>query len=132
MKFCTYDDGQAGVVADDKVYPVGAAMVAAGILKEGYTMVQVIEAMTGNPDAPGCVDECVRAGDSVPLDQVTLRAPIDNPTSLWAAAANYMDHRKEMETRMGGGHTRSCRTRTTTCPRTSSSRCRPSPVPAAP
>ena len=40
----------------------------------------------------------------MPLDQVTLRAPIDNPTSLWAAAANYMDHRKEMETRMGGAH----------------------------
>ena len=51
MKFCTYDDKQAGVAADGKVYPVGAAMVAAGILKEGYTMVQVIEAMTGNPDA---------------------------------------------------------------------------------
>ena len=104
MKFCTYDARQAGVVVDDKVYAVGAAMVAAGILKEGYTMVQVIEAMTGNPDAPACVDECIRSGDSTPLDHVTLRAPIDNPTSLWAAAANYMDHRKEMETRMGGGH----------------------------
>ena len=104
MKFCTYDDRRAGVVAEGKVYPVGAAMVAAGILKDGYTMVQVIEAMTGNPDAPACVDECIRSGDATPLDQVTLRAPIDNPTSLWAAAANYMDHRKEMETRMGGGH----------------------------
>ena len=104
MKFCTYDDKQAGVVVDDKVYPVGAAMVAAGILKEGYTMVQVIEAMTGNADAPACVDECIRSGEATPLDQVTLRAPVDNPTSLWAAAANYMDHRKEMESRMGGGH----------------------------
>ena len=103
MKVCTYDARQAGAVVDDKVYPIGAAMVSAGILKADYTMVQVIEAMTGNPDAPACVDECIRSGDSVPLAQVTLRAPVDNPTSLWAAAANYMDHRKEMETRMGGG-----------------------------
>ena len=104
MKVCTYDAKQAGAVVDDRVYPIGAAMVAAGILKAGYTMVQVIEALTGNPDAPPCVEECIRSGDSVPLGQVTLRAPVDNPTSLWAAAANYMDHRKEMETRMGGGH----------------------------
>ena len=103
MKVCTYDAKQAGAVVDGKVYPIGAAMVSAGILKADYTMVQVIEAMTGNPDAPACVDECIRSGDSVPLAQVTLRAPVDNPTSLWAAAANYMDHRKEMETRMGGG-----------------------------
>ena len=103
MKVCTYDDKQAGAVVDGRVYAIGAAMTAAGILKADYTMVQVIEALTGNPDAQLCVDECIRSGDSVPLDQVTLRAPVDNPTSLWAAAANYMDHRKEMETRMGGG-----------------------------
>ena len=103
MKVCTYDARQAGVVVDGKVYAIGAAMVAAGMLKADYTMVQVIEALTGNPDAQPCVDECIRSGDSVPLDQVTLRAPVDNPTSLWAAAANYMDHRKEMESRMGGG-----------------------------
>ena len=59
MKVCTYDAKQAGAVVDDRVYPIGAAMVAAGILKAGYTMVQVIEALTGNPDAPPCVEECI-------------------------------------------------------------------------
>lgn len=104
MKICTYDDRQAGAVVDDRVYPIGAAMEAAGILRPGHTMIQVIEALTENGDARPCINECIGSNNSVPLGQVTLRAPIDNPTSLWAAASNYMDHRKEMESRMGGGY----------------------------
>lgn len=103
MKVCLYDSHLAGVVDGDQVYPVGEALVSAGHLKPDYTMVQVIEALVGNPEASACVEDCLNTGRSKPLSSVKLRAPIYNPTSLWAAAANYMDHRKEMETRMGGG-----------------------------
>lgn len=104
MKVCLYDSKQAGVVVDDNVFPIGEALVNAGHVKADYTMVEVIEALVSNLDAGTCVQECIQAGNSKPLSQVRLRAPIYNPTSLWAAAANYMDHRKEMETRMGAGH----------------------------
>jgi 2-keto-4-pentenoate hydratase/2-oxohepta-3-ene-1,7-dioic acid hydratase in catechol pathway len=38
----------------------------------------------------------------VPLAQVQLLAPLENPGSLWAAAANYKDHQAEMKTASGG------------------------------
>lgn len=104
MKVCLYDAKEAGVVVDDRVFPIGEALVKAGHIQSDYTMVQVIEALVGNATAQACVRECLQTGKSKALSQVRLRAPIYNPTSLWAAAANYMDHRKEMETRMQAGH----------------------------
>ena len=38
MKLCQYDEHQAGAVRGDRVFPIGAALVAAGHLRRGYTM----------------------------------------------------------------------------------------------
>ena len=42
-----------------------------------------------------------RTPQGIPLNSVKLLAPITNPGSLWAAAANYRAHQKEMIERMG-------------------------------
>ena len=50
MKLCRYDEGQAGIVHDGKVYPIGETLVAAGHIQAGYTMPQLIDALANRPE----------------------------------------------------------------------------------
>jgi len=102
MKLCQYDEHQAGAVRGDRVFPVGAALVAAGHLRQGYTMQEVIEALANRPQAMQCAREALGEKKSFPLGSVTLLAPIENPPSIWAAAANYKAHAAEMLAASGG------------------------------
>ena len=102
MKLCQYDEHQAGAVRGDRVFPVGAALVAAGHLRQGYTMQEVVEALANRPQAMQCAREALGEKKSFPLGSVTLLAPIENPPSIWAAAANYKAHTAEMLAASGG------------------------------
>jgi 2-keto-4-pentenoate hydratase/2-oxohepta-3-ene-1,7-dioic acid hydratase in catechol pathway len=101
MKICHYNDHQAGVVVGDKVYNVGEALVKAGLVRNGYTMLEIVDALANNPQALQIARDASQSADAVPLGSVKLLAPITNPGSLWAAAANYRAHQEEMKTRMG-------------------------------
>jgi 2-keto-4-pentenoate hydratase/2-oxohepta-3-ene-1,7-dioic acid hydratase in catechol pathway len=101
MKICHYNEHEAGVIDGDRVYPVGAALVAAGQLRDGYTMREVIERLANQPAAMQCARQALK-GRSAPLAQAKLLAPIENPPSLWAAAANYKAHQAEMRAASGG------------------------------
>ena len=101
MKICHYDSNQAGAVVDDKVYPIGEALVKAGRVRQGYTMLEVLDALANNSAAMQCARDDAQGAGAVALSSVKLRAPITNPGSLWAAAANYYAHRAEMVERMG-------------------------------
>jgi 2-keto-4-pentenoate hydratase/2-oxohepta-3-ene-1,7-dioic acid hydratase in catechol pathway len=101
VKICHYDKGQAGAVESGRVYPIGQALVKARHLKAGYTMRDVIEALANKPAAKKCARDAVRKGPSVPLKSVKLLAPIFDPPSIWAAAANYKDHQAEMRVQSG-------------------------------
>jgi len=84
------------------VFPVGAALVAAGHLRQGYTMQEVIEALANRPQAMQRAREALGENKSFPLGSVRLLAPIENPPSIWAAAANYRAHAAEMLAASGG------------------------------
>ena len=101
MKICHYNDQEAGAVEGERVYPIGAALVAAGHLRERYTMQEVIERLANEPAAMRCAREALK-GRSLPLAEVSLLAPIENPPSIWAAAANYQAHQAEMRAASGG------------------------------
>jgi 2-keto-4-pentenoate hydratase/2-oxohepta-3-ene-1,7-dioic acid hydratase in catechol pathway len=101
MKICHYNNNQAGVVVDDKVYPIGEALVKAGHARNGYTMLEIIEVLANVPAAMQIARNAAQDGSGIPLSSVRLLAPITNPGSLWAAAANYRAHQEEMITRMG-------------------------------
>jgi 2-keto-4-pentenoate hydratase/2-oxohepta-3-ene-1,7-dioic acid hydratase in catechol pathway len=100
MKLCHYAPGRAGIVARDRVHPIGDALVKAGHLRDGHTMLEVIEALANRPAALAAARECLASGASVPLSSVKLLAPIVNPPSIWAAAMNYRDHQAEMRERV--------------------------------
>jgi 2-keto-4-pentenoate hydratase/2-oxohepta-3-ene-1,7-dioic acid hydratase in catechol pathway len=101
MKICHYNEHEAGAVEGERVYPVGAALLAAGHLREGYTMQEVIDRLANMPAAMQVARQALK-GRSLPLAQAKLLAPIENPPSLWAAAANYQDHQAEMKAASGG------------------------------
>jgi len=101
MKICHYNDALAGAVVGDKLYPIGDALMNAGHLKPGYTMVEVIERMANEPAAMKCARFAVQTGSSMPLASAKLLAPILNPPAIWAAAANYKAHQAEMREKMG-------------------------------
>src|SRR3990167_2934471 len=101
MKICHFNNHQAGVVEADKVYNIGDALIKAGLARQGYTMLEIIDALANNPAALQIARDASQRGGSVALSSVKLLAPITNPESLWAAAANYRAHQAEMITRMG-------------------------------
>ncbi len=101
MKICHYNEHEAGVVEGERIYPVGAALLAAGHLRQGYTMQEVIERLANEPEALQYARQALK-GRSLPLAQARLLAPIEDPPSLWAAAANYKAHQAEMKAASGG------------------------------
>ena len=102
MKICHYDGNQAGVVIDDRVHPIGEALVKAGHARPGYTMREIVDALANQPAAVTCARQAVEAAPSIALASVQLLAPILDPPSLWAAASNYRDHQAEMQVMSGG------------------------------
>ena len=102
MKICHYNSNQAGAVVGDQVYPIGDAMLKAGQLRERYTMLEVIDVLANEPAAMQSARDALKTSSPVPLSSVKLLAPILNPPSLWAAAANYKAHQEEMRGRVGG------------------------------
>lgn len=105
MKICHYNANQAGLIEGDRVYPLGDALVKAGILRVRYTMLEVIEALVGDRAAATIAADARGTGAPLALADVKLLAPITNPPSIWAAAANYRAHQTEMVERSGSrGH----------------------------
>jgi 2-keto-4-pentenoate hydratase/2-oxohepta-3-ene-1,7-dioic acid hydratase in catechol pathway len=101
MKICHYNANQAGIVEADQVYPLGDALRKAGIVRDCYTMLEVVQALVENPAAMQIARDTHATGAPVPLFTVKLLAPITNPPSIWAAAANYRAHQSEMIDRVG-------------------------------
>ena len=62
MKICHYNSNQAGAVIGDKVYPLGEALVKAGHLNSGYTMLEVIDVLANQTAAMQCVHDSLRSG----------------------------------------------------------------------
>ena len=102
MKICHYGAGEVGAVVADRVHPIGATLVSAGHLRRGYTMREVIELLANHPAAMQRARDSLQSRSAIPLDSVKLLAPIPDPPSLWAAAANYRAHAAEMLAASGG------------------------------
>jgi 2-keto-4-pentenoate hydratase/2-oxohepta-3-ene-1,7-dioic acid hydratase in catechol pathway len=101
MKICHYGNNQAGVIIEDKVYNIGDALIKARLARSGYTMLEIIDVLANNTKAMEIARDAAQGQSALPLSSVKLLAPITNPGSLWAAAANYRAHQKEMIERMG-------------------------------
>jgi 2-keto-4-pentenoate hydratase/2-oxohepta-3-ene-1,7-dioic acid hydratase in catechol pathway len=101
MKICQYNDHEAGLVAGERVHPIGPALIAEGLARKGYTMQEIVDALANQPAAMAVARKALN-GASISLAEAKLLAPIENPPSIWAAAANYKAHQAEMLKASGG------------------------------
>jgi 2-keto-4-pentenoate hydratase/2-oxohepta-3-ene-1,7-dioic acid hydratase in catechol pathway len=101
MRVCHYNNNQAGVVIGDKVFNIGEALIKAGLARNGYSMLEIIDVLANDSRAMEIARNAAQGSGGLALSSVKLLAPITNPGSLWAAAANYRAHQKEMIERMG-------------------------------
>ncbi len=99
MKLCRYNNGAAGLIDGDQIYPIGDALSATGAVRSGASMTEIIDALANNPAAAAGLS-AARAGTPVALAAATLQAPTLNPPAIWAAAANYRAHQAEMTIRV--------------------------------
>jgi 2-keto-4-pentenoate hydratase/2-oxohepta-3-ene-1,7-dioic acid hydratase in catechol pathway len=79
MRLVSYDDGRAGCLVGDQVFPLPAP-----------TMRDAIEAWdSGKLAISGCQG-------GIPLTRVRLRVPVADPSKIIAAPVNYLNHQAEM------------------------------------
>ena len=100
MKICRYDNGEAGLIEGDSIYPLGNALAATGVVREGASIAEMVDALANQPGAAAGL-AAARSGKPLALAAAKLRAPIINPPAIWAAAANYRAHQAEMKVRVG-------------------------------
>src|SRR5262245_56609667 len=100
MKICNYNDGRAGLIEGDSIYPLGEALSSAGAVHPGATMAEIVDALANHPAAAAGL-AAARKGKAVALSSARLLPPVDNPPAIWAAAANYKAHQAEMQERVG-------------------------------
>jgi 2-keto-4-pentenoate hydratase/2-oxohepta-3-ene-1,7-dioic acid hydratase in catechol pathway len=100
MKICRFNDGTAGLVEGDRIYPIREALVAVGAVAPDAQMAAILAALSDHSRAAEALDRA-RKTSGVPLSEARLLPPIDTPPAIWAAAANYDSHQTEMKGRVG-------------------------------
>jgi 2-keto-4-pentenoate hydratase/2-oxohepta-3-ene-1,7-dioic acid hydratase in catechol pathway len=85
MKLATIKPNDLAIVKNDRLIPIGATLSRDGALPSGATMVDLI----ANYDALKTRLEEAAKAQSVNLEATLFRAPIQNPSKIWAAAGNY-------------------------------------------
>jgi 2-keto-4-pentenoate hydratase/2-oxohepta-3-ene-1,7-dioic acid hydratase in catechol pathway len=86
MKLATIKPNDLAIVKNDRLIPIGATLSRDGALPSGATMVDLI----ANYEALKTRLEDIAANaQSVNLEASLLRAPVENPSKIWAAAGNY-------------------------------------------
>ncbi|MGA8547001.1 MAG: fumarylacetoacetate hydrolase family protein [Mycobacterium sp.] len=93
MKWVTFRDGdgeRVGVLSDDAIYPVAP----------GVSLLELIGHGAAGLQEAG--EDALRSAPAVPLDQVTLAAPIPQPPSIRDSLC-FLDHMRNCQAAMGGG-----------------------------
>jgi 2-keto-4-pentenoate hydratase/2-oxohepta-3-ene-1,7-dioic acid hydratase in catechol pathway len=86
MKLATIKPNDLAIVKNDRLIPIGATLSRDGALPSGATMVDLI----ANYDALKTrLEDIAAKAQSVSLEASLLRAPVENPSKIWAAAGNY-------------------------------------------
>jgi 2-keto-4-pentenoate hydratase/2-oxohepta-3-ene-1,7-dioic acid hydratase in catechol pathway len=86
MKLATIKPNNLAIVKNDRLFPIGATLSRDGALPGGATMVDLI----ANYDAlKNRLEDIAANAQSLNLEATLLRAPVENPSKIWAAAGNY-------------------------------------------
>jgi 2-keto-4-pentenoate hydratase/2-oxohepta-3-ene-1,7-dioic acid hydratase in catechol pathway len=86
MKLAAIKPADLAVVKNNRLIPVGEMLRRENALPGGSTMIDLI----ARYDAlKGRLEEITANSDGTPLAAKLLKAPVENPSKIWAAAGNY-------------------------------------------
>lgn len=86
MKLASIKPNELAVVKDDTLVPLGETLAREGALHKNFSMLDLVE----NYDAlRNAVSNAVTKGTARKLDAKMLKAPVERPSKIWAAASNY-------------------------------------------
>jgi 2-keto-4-pentenoate hydratase/2-oxohepta-3-ene-1,7-dioic acid hydratase in catechol pathway len=86
MKFASVKPHDIAVIRDNAMIPVGSVLARHGALPRNFSMLDLIadyERLSTQ------LNSIVSSEKGVPVDSRQLRAPVENPSKIWAAAGNY-------------------------------------------
>jgi 2-keto-4-pentenoate hydratase/2-oxohepta-3-ene-1,7-dioic acid hydratase in catechol pathway len=88
MKLAFFNDFQLGVIKDDKIIDVGAAVAGLGYHSPQELMLMLI---TGWDELRPRLEQTAQGQDGVALAEVKLRPPLPRPGQLVCMAGNYLE-----------------------------------------
>jgi 2-keto-4-pentenoate hydratase/2-oxohepta-3-ene-1,7-dioic acid hydratase in catechol pathway len=86
MKFASIKPKEIAVVKNDTLVPVGHILARHGALPQNFSMLDLIAEYDRIKVA---LDSAVANGVPSKLDAKLLKAPVEKPSKIWAAAGNY-------------------------------------------
>ena len=93
MKLCRYDENRVGLVQDDGIHDVTAALDA--LPAHRYPLPSHDILIAGLAGLRPALDAAARKSKAVPVDRVKLLSPVANPGKVIAAPVNYTKHLQE-------------------------------------
>lgn len=91
------------VIQDQSCIVVGAALARERVLPEGPSMIDLIDRYDSLREQ---LERAIERGTPVKLDPNQLKAPVEKPTKIWAAASNYRRGSSGLDEARGRGTAR--------------------------
>ena len=86
MRLASLKSSELAVLKDEFMVIVGDKLVSEGLLPKGMSMIDLI---THYDSMRGALAKAIEKGPLVRLDPKLLKAPVESPSKIWAAASNY-------------------------------------------
>ncbi len=99
MKLARLEPPDLAVVLDDVLVPIGEALIREGALRTP----SMVELIANYPSVRPLLEQLLPQLPRVPLAGRRLAAPVDCPSKIWAAAANYRRGTSRASDQLGRG-----------------------------
>jgi 2-keto-4-pentenoate hydratase/2-oxohepta-3-ene-1,7-dioic acid hydratase in catechol pathway len=86
VKFASVKPNDIAVIRDNTAIPVGDMLAKHGALPRNFSMLDLI---TKYDQLKAQLDSVAGSEKGAPVDAKLLKAPVENPSKIWAAAGNY-------------------------------------------
>lgn len=100
MKLASIRPDDIAVVNNDTLVPIGAALVREGLMPQVFSMLDMISRYEAIKDS---VMRLAANGTATKLDPKRLKPPVEKPSKIWAAAANYKRGSEGLDDARGRG-----------------------------
>ena len=86
MKLASIKPNDIALVKNNSLFLMGETLARESALSKGFSMLEVIAEFANDKDL---LENYATKGTATKLDPKMLKAPIEKPSKIWAAATNY-------------------------------------------